>query len=64
MSNLIQYVVPALAPRLAVDLRTAARLTSISERTLRRLTATGALASKKIGARRVIAVCDLEDLVR
>lgn len=53
------------APRsLSIGFADAARLTGVSQRTLRRLAAQGKLRTTKLGARRVVSVASLQELVQ
>jgi excisionase family DNA binding protein len=57
-----QMTQPPTQP-LSVGLRQASRMLGVSERTIRRLIASGALHSKKVGSRRLVSVESLERLV-
>jgi len=65
LKQLIDRLAPPPAPSgLAVDFKTASRLTTLSESSLRRLARSGQLRTRKVGKnRRVIPVSELRNLV-
>jgi len=64
LKQLIDRLAPPPAPSgLAVDFKTASRLTTLSESSLRRLARSGQLRTRKVGNRVVIPVSELRNLV-
>jgi excisionase family DNA binding protein len=62
-NSMFSEITQPLIQPLSVSIGTASRMVGVSSRTIRRLIASGALQSTKVGSRRVVSVQSLERLV-